>query len=181
MATKNLRIQDPKTYNLQWEAKNLPDGIYRRKPPISNRTTKTRLKEQNQKSAERCRRLPGFDRETHPPLPSRANLAAHGFPFPLYGSVKILGLTVDEYFASDERIKIMSAKAQVRQGILSKVAQRTWGLETAILGLTRDTLVTSLMYYAIVVVGSCEPGHLINRKDTTIVNIAARRVSRLPP
>ena len=180
MNVKTLKIQDPKTHNMLWEAKDLPEGIYRRKPPISIRTTKTRLKEQYQKSAEHCKSLIDFDPETHPPLPTRANLAADGFPYPLSDSVKILGLTLDEYFALDEHMKILSAKAQVRQGILSRVARCAWGLESTVLRLTHDALVTSLLRYAMAVVGSCAPDDLINRIDTTIVNTAARRVSRLP-
>ena len=75
MGGKNLSLQDPKTYNLLMEAEILPNGIYRRGPPVSLKTTKTRLKEQYQKSAEYCRTLLEFDPETHPPLPSKACLA----------------------------------------------------------------------------------------------------------
>ena len=180
MTTKNLQIQDPKTHNLLWEAKNLTEGIYRRKPPISIKTTKTRLKEQYMKSAEHSESLIEFDPEEHPPIPPRTTLAADGFPYPLSEGVKVLGVTMDEYFTLDEHLKIMSTKAQVRQGILSKVSRCTWGLEMTILRLTHDALITSLLRYAMVVVGSCAPDDLINRIDTTIINVAARRISRLP-
>ena len=44
------------------------------------------------------------------------------FPFPLEHVVRVLGVLFDDLFTIDDQFARMLTKAQVRQGILSKVA-----------------------------------------------------------
>ena len=94
-------------------------------------------------------------------------------------TMKVLGVTQDPYLTLDDHYAGMVAKAQVRQGILSRVAGYTWGLETGALRMTHDAVIGSLLRYALTFTGSCLPPDLMERINTQVVNIAARRIGAL--
>ena len=43
MNRRHLQLQDPKTFNVPYDPQSLPHGIYRRRPPLTIKSTKTRL------------------------------------------------------------------------------------------------------------------------------------------
>ena len=87
-----------------------------------------------------------------------------------------MGITFDPHVTLDAHFRVLLAKAQLRQGILSRVARTSWGLETTILKVTHDALLTSLFRYGLVLVGSCVPDDLLNKLDTQVINVAARSI-----
>ena len=44
LGLKHLQLREPKTHNALLESKTLPQGVYRRAPPVSLQTTKTHLR-----------------------------------------------------------------------------------------------------------------------------------------
>ena len=72
MEERHLSLQDPKTFNILLRAPVLPHGTFRRKPPMSIKTTKTRLKDQYTQMAQHSDPILDFDPEEHSPLPARA-------------------------------------------------------------------------------------------------------------
>ena len=176
---KHLQLQDQKTYNILYESKILSQGIYRRTPPISIQNTKTRLRKQHTERAKHDHRPLDFDPTDPTASPTQAGTTMEEYPHPLSETVKILGVTLDNDFTLDDHMQTTMAKAQLRQAILSKVANTRWGLGHTVLSVTHDALVSSLLRYAMVITGSCYPGDLVDRVDVAIINTAARKISGL--
>ena len=103
-------------------------------------------------------------------------MACQGYPFPLQETVKVLGVLLDSHVTLDEHFRALMSGAQIRQGILTRVARMTWGLDTGVLRATHDALITSLLRYGLTLTGSCLPDDLLNKLDTRVVNIAARKL-----
>ena len=175
-----LTLQEAKTHNILMRPALLPQGVYRRGPPLSLLSTKRRLHRQYQHEATYDRTLLEFDPHEHSALTSREAIDAEGFPYPLEEFTKILGVLIDDRLTMDAHIGSLMTRAQLRQGILAKLARTSWGLETSVLRITHDALLTSLLRYGLVLVGSCCPDDLANRVDTAIINTAARKISGLP-
>ena len=121
-----------------------------------------------------------MDLDSSVPLPAQGTLDAFGFPYPLADNMRALGVQMDEWLTLDEHYKGVFARAQVRQGVLAEVAHSSWGLETSILRITHDALITSMLRYGLTLTGSCLPGDLISRVDTQVINTASRRITGLP-
>ena len=75
------------------------------------------------------------------------------------------------FFAIDDHFKGIAAKAQLREGVLSKVADTRWGIEAGVLKIAHDAVITSLLRYGLVVTGSRSPSDLLHR-----INAAARKI-----
>ena len=101
------------------------------------------------------------------------------FPFPLTDNLKILGVIIDNWFTLEDHFRQVLTKAPVRQGILQRVAGCRWGLEVGILSMTNDSIVESLLRYALNVLGACLPHDLIKKANTQILNIMARRIGAI--
>ena len=54
-------------------------------------------------------------------------------PVPVTPTLRILGVTIDMFFAQDAHIGDVVAEDKLRQGILSEVADARWGLEVGVL------------------------------------------------
>ena len=67
------------------------------------------------------------------------------FPYPAAGYMEIPGLTVDMHFALDDYYQDIVNKAQMRQGVLSRVARCEWGMATGVMKMTHDAVITSLL------------------------------------
>ena len=180
LGEQHLNLQEPKSHNILMQPAQLPQGVYRRGPPISLLSTKTRQRRQYQHDASYDHTLLEFDPQTQPSLTTRAEMDSDGFPYPLEESIKILGIRIDDHFSMDAGVEDLLARSQLRQGILAKLARTTWGLETSVLRITHDALISSILRYGLTIVGSCCPDDLANRIDVAIINVAARRVSGLP-
>ena len=50
----------------------------------------------------------------------------------------------------------------------------------SILKATHDAVISSLIWYGLLIFGSCLPEDLVNRLDVQVINSAARRISRHP-
>ena len=175
-----LRLQDTKTVNMLYRPEVLPQGVYRRSPPLSYFTTRTRLRIQFTREARVIADMLDFDPEDTIPHIVDERSGTEGFPYPVADEMAILGITFDPHMTLDAHFKVLLAKAQLRQGILTRVARTSWGLETTILKVTHDALLTSLLRYGLVVMGSCIPDDLMDKLDTQIINVAARRIVGLP-
>ena len=143
-------------------------------------TTKTRLRRQHEHDAPYNNSLLDFDPFEHPSLASRREQESEGFPFTLEANLKVLGVILDDHLTMDANIQAMLSRAQLRQGILAKMAKTTWGLETGVLRITHNAIITSLLRYALTLIGSTSPDDLVNRIDAAIINAAARKVTGLP-
>ena len=89
--------------------------------------------------------------------------------------MKVLGVWLDTHLALDDQFRSLLRKTKVRQGLLARVASSVWGLGTTVRKVTHDALLTSLLRYELIVMGSCLPDDLIDKVDTLVVNTAARR------
>ena len=106
---------------------------------------------------------------------SGGGLAATTFLVPLRTTVRVLGIDLDWQLSLDGHFAILK-KAQIRQGILSRVARCSLGLEWGVLEMTHDAVITSLRKNALSVTGSCLPTDLFRKVDSMIANVAARKV-----
>ena len=102
------------------------------------------------------------------------------FPFPVDDAAKILGVRIDNHLTLDVHFRYLLCRLQVRQAVLSRVAKQKWGLDTAIIKITHDALITSFVRFGLIMVGSCLPDDLDNRMDTQIIDHAAKSIVRLP-
>ena len=67
----------------------------------------------------------------------------------------------------------------MRQSIMAGVARRKWGLETTVVRISSDAITASLLRYALVILGSCFPGDLVNEIDVQILSTKSRRITGL--
>ena len=93
--------------------------------------------------------------------------------------MRILGVQMDPFMSLDGHWQTLVHKAQGRMGVLARLARRKWGLDTVVLKMTHDSVVTSLLRYGLVITGSCMPPDLMAKTETHVTNVAARRVG--PP
>ena len=181
MGRRGLNLQDPKTHNILFRPEVLPKGIFRRAPPLSNLSTKVRRRNQYMVEARHSNfLLTDLDPMASEPLGPAGAWSAWGFPYPLSEEMKVLGITLDPHLTLDAHHRGLLSKAMVRQSILARVAHTTWGLDATVLRVTHDALINSLLRYGLVFTGTCLPDDLLNKLDTGVINIAARRISGLP-
>ena len=62
------------------------------------------------------------------------------------------------------------AKSRVQQGILARIARRIWGLETSLLRVATDAVVTKLLRYGMAISGPRVPEDLICKLDVQVIN-----------
>ena len=93
--------------------------------------------------------------------------------------MKTLGIIIDQQFASDAQCAALLAKSRTRQSILTNIAHRKWGVETAVPRITHDALINRLLRYGMNILGSCLPEDLIDKLDVHVINPAARRITGL--
>ena len=65
----------------------------------------------------------------------------------------VIGIQLDVNMALDGHLQSIVSRAQGRQGILSRAAGSSWGLETSALRVTCDALITSLLRYGLTMAG----------------------------
>ena len=68
-----------------------------------------------------------------------------GFPFPATSTLRVLGVTLDMFFDLGDHYTDVLIKAQMRHGLLAKVANAGGGLEIGALKMTPDSVITSLL------------------------------------
>ena len=179
-----LMIQAAKTQNMVWDPRIIQDGIFRRSDASYVPNTRKRQAQQYQKEAPFLTDPIDFDPNEIPQQQKQGpqdNPTSGNYPFPLNDTIKILGLTFDKHFTFDTHYESLIAKARMRQSIMAGVAHRKWGLETAILRISSDAIITSLLRYGLTVLGSGLPEDLINKIDVQIINTTARRITGLHP
>ena len=179
-----LMIQKAKTQNMVWDPRIIPDGVFRRSDAAYIPNTRKRQTQQYQREAPFLTEPTDFD----PSMPQATqtntgsrNQQSPTFPYPLNATIKILGITFDRHFTFDEHFDLLQAKARTRQSIMAGVAHRKWGLETSILRISSDAIITSLLRYGLLVLGSSFPEDLIHKVDVQIINTTARRITGLHP
>ena len=97
-------------------------------------------------------------------------------PYPFAATIKISGVVFDMRFCFEAQVKTILDRAKIRIGVVSRLAGCTWGAETAIMRLTGDALVISLMRYALAVIGSGMYEQSLRRLEVCVVNVLARKV-----
>ena len=179
MSLGSLRIQRQKTQNVLLDPRIINDGLFRRTDNTAPQPTTTRVRDQYCREARWTVDTTDFDPDQETPPEPRPRGLDRAFPYPLSSTMKVLGITIDRHFTFDSHHSALLAKSRTRQGILSSVAHRGWGLETSILRITHDALVTSLLRYGLNILGSSMPDDLVNRIDVLVINPAARRITGL--
>ena len=149
---KSPSIQDLKTHNILLEPPLLPLGVYRRRPPLSILSTKTRLR------LQRTNEAPYGDKrqegDPHDDAMSAMVILpdpSQGFPHPLARTVRVLGVTLGKQLTLGDHFCSLLKRPQVWQGILARVGRETWGLDD-----------------------------LMKKVGTRIINIASRQITGLP-
>ena len=93
--------------------------------------------------------------------------------------MRVLGVALDRFLALDDQFANIASKSLDRQGILTRAANAFRGLEWGVLRTTHDSVICSLVRYALGLVETCLPPDLFAKIDTRIPNIAARRITGL--
>ena len=71
----------------------------------------------------------------------KGTAAETDFPFPLKNSVPVPGVEINWYLSLADHFASMLEKAQVRQGILPRVARCSGGFGWGVLGMTHDAVI----------------------------------------
>ena len=71
----------------------------------------------------------------------------------------------------------MLERARARHGIMARLARSSWGLEVGVLRTAHTALLTSMVRYALVTVGSGAYEAHLQRLETQHANISARRIT----
>ena len=175
LADLSLELNESKSVNMVLSPYYLPRGIYRRVSGARVLTTKKRQRELQELEAAIDDTILEFD-----PYEDIDGITAEernqGYPYPLAENIRVLGVLLDRHMQLDAQVESLLAKAQVRQGILKKVAGSKWGLEVGILSMTHDALINSLLRYALAIMGAHLPQDLLQKIDTCITNVAARKI-----
>ena len=98
------------------------------------------------------------------------------FPYKNTESFRLLGVTFDNKFSFGAQLERVLSLSKKRLAIMGKVAGFAWGLETNMLRLTGDTLITSLLRYGLAVVGSGLSDEAMRRVNTCVLNVMARKI-----
>ena len=88
----------------------------------------------------------------------------------------ILGLVWDQQLNFSEHVRRLVARANLRNGIMARLARCNWGLDAGITRSTSKALIFSLCRYGLTVFGAGLHHADFARLDTRIANIAARRI-----
>ena len=107
--------------------------------------------------------------------------ATSPLPFSEVPVIKILGILFDVRVCFQQQIERTADKAESRMGILERVSGVERGLETGVLRMTADSLVTSLLRYGLGVIGSGAHEQALSRIGTNIINVMARRILGVGP
>ena len=94
--------------------------------------------------------------------------------------MRALGLNLDSHITPDARFQALMSRAQLRRGILVRAARISWELDTSALRVIRGAIITSSLRYGLVALGPRIPDDLLNKIDSRVVNVAARRISGVP-
>ena len=187
MKKKGLGTSVPKTHNVIFDKELISNGISRRSKKVNFPNTKKRLAEQDTILARRDRTVVDFDpfennndNEQQEYENRNAKVNFTGAPVPLVEEMKVLGVTIDRMFTLDTHHKTLLSRAQMRQSILNKISSTKWGLEVGILKMSYETIVSSLLRFALVPVGSSYPDDLFWSMETNMTNVAARKITGLP-
>ena len=123
-----LRLHDAKTNSMLIDPTCLPGGIFQRAPQLRSLSTTARVRdnllreeymaymlEQDgaREEEEGGTKLAAGSRDT-----AQQNLP---FPYPIKRAAKVLGVEIDWFLTLDDQFVSILKKAQIRQGILSRV------------------------------------------------------------
>ena len=108
----------------------------------------------------------------------------NGFPVALRDSlpyvyseqVRILGVLWDSRMCFVDHIQGGLNRANVRHGVVARLARSTWGLWVRVLRATHSALLTNLSSYGLVVVGSGAYEVGWRRLNVQLANVSARRI-----
>ena len=98
-------------------------------------------------------------------------------PYEYSSSIKILGLVLDENLGFAEHTANVLKRAIARHGVMAQPASTGWGIEAGVLRSTHIALITSLIRYGFATYGGYMYEKCMDRLDTQVANIAARRVA----
>ena len=93
--------------------------------------------------------------------------------------LKILGVLFDEHMSYSNHVRVLMGKAGVRHGVVSRLTRSNWGLETNILRVANEALLTSLTRYCLPMIGSGLYENDLRMLEVRHAHIGARRVAGL--
>ena len=97
-------------------------------------------------------------------------------PFNSGEQIRLLGLIIDDGLTREKQVDSVIRRVLVRQGVMAQLAKRKWELEVGILRSPHAALITSLISYALVAVGSTAYEGLLGRLEAQTANVAVRRI-----
>ena len=134
-----------------------PERVCPRTPALQFPPPGARLRGQYQLEARHTKVCLEFD----PYAEEDTNRSGENYPLPPSEERKVLGVLFDRSCSLDGHFYNLTHRAQVRQGVMAKVAQTRWGLESGVLRMTHSAAAVSLIQCELIVTGSCLPPDLI--------------------
>ena len=98
-------------------------------------------------------------------------------PYVYRPEFRVLGVIFDERLSFEAHVTDFIGRASVSYGVMAQVARSSWGLEFSVLGSTHSALLTSLVRYALTVVGMSAYEGLLHRMKRRYAKVAARRIA----
>ena len=86
-----------------------------------------------------------------------------GFPFQLEDTITFLGVRFCRRVALGAHFREILTRYQHQRGNLSRRAGQSLGLDASVLRITHNAVVSSLVRYGLLVIGSCIPDDLANK------------------
>ena len=168
-----LELGRPKCRNLVMSPGRMRGYVYRRQtgPSASYRQGLKRndeLLERRTCPAEELGDVP----EDVFPVAMRASL-----PYVYSDPLRILGAPWDGRMCFMDHISGVLDRANVRHGVMARLAHSTWGLEVGVLRATHAALLVSLSGYGLVVYGSGAYEVGLKRLEVQLANVSARRIT----
>ena len=102
---------------------------------------------------------------------------AAGPPFQIVNQKQLVGLRLDGLWAFHDYMREVQNKARIRTGVISKVGNSRWGLETKVLTITVHVLIESLLNNGLTVAGSAAVVKGFDGANPNVLNPAARRMA----
>ena len=102
-------------------------------------------------------------------------------PYSKVSRMKVLGVIFDKERNFAEHFDRVLEKAKTRMSIIGKTEGYKWGLESRMIKIVGQALITSLLRYGYAIVGSGLWDKHLKQWDTCITNVLARRILGVGP
>ena len=90
--------------------------------------------------------------------------------------IKVLGLLIDDRMGFGQHVEKIIDRAKIRKGLLSRVSGFSRCLDTGVMKMAAETLISSLLCYAPAVFGAIAYEQRLKKIDAAVINSMAREV-----